>query len=107
MRLDRDMLRSDLGDMKKNTALINVIREDTAKISQRLCNLEMKWIQVEDWMRDAKRGNLSGTLHAIQERHEAHVKESETLRNMYAENMDRINRLDLSVSKLTGKTATM
>ena len=106
MRRDRDLIRNELSEVKKNTAQLSLIRDDVSKMNQRLVTLETKWAQSEKSTNDVKRNNHAAQIDDMQHRVDAQMKESRALREMYAENVDRINRLDISISRLTGKAAT-
>lgn len=108
MRQDRDVIRNDLSEVKKNSALIQQVQKDMEqirsswhtdmmKMENRLTSLETKWAQSKP---DVDQGRRNSQGVADTQQHRTLSEETRTLRQLYAENVQRINGLELSVTQL-------
>ena len=119
MRADRDLIRTDLQEVKKNTAVIQSVKkdvenlrtlwhEDMMKMESRITAIETKWAQTDRGMRDIGRRNSQGNVaDDIQKNQEWTVRETQTIRQICADSSERMNRMELSMTKIQGSVATI
>ena len=115
MRQDRDIIRSELSEIKKNTILIGsmqrdieVLRsqwhDDVTNIRERIATVETKQIHIEQVHRDVRKYNSEmpgNVLDLIKNNHAKLQEETNSIRKMCADSTARMNRLDLATHKLS------
>ena len=115
MRQDRDIIRSELSEIKKNTILIGsmqrdieVLRsqwhDDVTNIKERIATVETKQIHIEQVHRDVRKYNSEmpgNVLDLIKNNHAKLQDETNSIRKMCADSTARMNRLDLATHKLS------